>query len=624
MMADLYDNISDPERPRIRLLTLLRPGLQDDGIRCHLNTYDISDVPPYDSLSYVWGDASDRKLIECNGQPLGVTSNLFKALQGLRLRDEDLVLWVDAVCIDQSNLAERSSQIQFMSNIYGNSSRTLIWLGEPDAASDIVLSLCFNLLEDEQQWPPIFRSPGIIEALLSFFERPWWVRCWIIQEFLLSPSPVLIINGAEVAWEVIQRIIFRIADEVAEAGPKGADVPFVATMYRLAQCEGFVAASALHKKKLSNSAVVELLDLLLEFRNFRATDPRDKVYALLGMVTGTHVGIYPDYTVSTMECYTSAAFAILESSRDLRLLDALVVFERNRDLGLPSWVPQWDSESRAEMDPGQRLPSLLQSVKSASQGARAEPLYNASLHRQFTHLGRIGPNVLVLDGLVMDKIVDLSDALFFPVSYHSQLAASGLSVDNPDYPDFVKSGIIQMGQQCDTLTTWRRLGIHDVPSQQYPTGETHLIAFLYTTNGPEDDLVQASEELQDAIHLHDSPNSHLSTIMGAALDTTSTTSRHMFQGLLQLNAGAAKASAGVSLPHCWDKRLARTANGYLGLLPSSAQVGDSLALLPGASTPVVIRASGDSQWSLIGSCYVHGLMHGEAWDESRVERLQFI
>jgi hypothetical protein len=122
-----------PDQEEIRLLHLL-PGGWLDPIKCQLTIGRLSDRPVYYGLSYVWGDSIDRPIISINNEPFPVTKNLFSALRRIRAHypAETTVLWVDAICIDQSNTTERSNQVAMMGKIYSCCREVLMWLGELD------------------------------------------------------------------------------------------------------------------------------------------------------------------------------------------------------------------------------------------------------------------------------------------------------------------------------------------------------------------------------------------------------------------------------------------------------------------------------------------------------------
>ncbi|KAI4924338.1 uncharacterized protein J4E92_007419, partial [Alternaria infectoria] len=118
----------DASRKEIRLLHV-HPGAWNDDIECHLETASLNDNPQFYAISYVWGDPTITLPIRIDGEPLEITQNLRNGLQRLRRTDEVLIIYADAACINQSDLNERSEQVQLMGEIYSLAEETFIWLG---------------------------------------------------------------------------------------------------------------------------------------------------------------------------------------------------------------------------------------------------------------------------------------------------------------------------------------------------------------------------------------------------------------------------------------------------------------------------------------------------------------
>jgi hypothetical protein len=136
---------NDGNQSMFRLLTL-HSGVHGSPISCELQVVPIRNPPKYEALSYVWGDPTVTKEIRLSGKPFHITTNLESALQRLRLSNATRYLWVDAICIDQTNLPERSGQVQMMAKIFSGAASVLVWLGEADqytnSAFDAVEDLC--------------------------------------------------------------------------------------------------------------------------------------------------------------------------------------------------------------------------------------------------------------------------------------------------------------------------------------------------------------------------------------------------------------------------------------------------------------------------------------------------
>ena len=173
-----------------RLITV-SAGEGDDSLMCTLSHEDLGTCPPptYETISYCWGDASIRDILTLNDIPISVPASTAAALRRVRLSDEARVVWLDAVCIDQSSVDERSQQVGIMGDIYRNGSCNLIYLGEDDI-EEALLSIkaivneaaqtegSFTLLRNEvgawQYSSTPIQAEYTVEALIKFFAIPWF------------------------------------------------------------------------------------------------------------------------------------------------------------------------------------------------------------------------------------------------------------------------------------------------------------------------------------------------------------------------------------------------------------------------------------------------------------------
>lgn len=151
-MADTFEYTPLPDAERIRILVLHPSDNYDDPVRCGLEVTRRDATDPYAALSYSWGmnkdgDASLSRTIEVSGRTLDITQNLFEGLKRIRRPDSEARLWVDAVCIDQSDPEEKNHQVARMSEIYSNAAKTIAWLGEGETEKDdLAISSLFHFL----------------------------------------------------------------------------------------------------------------------------------------------------------------------------------------------------------------------------------------------------------------------------------------------------------------------------------------------------------------------------------------------------------------------------------------------------------------------------------------------
>jgi hypothetical protein len=172
------------EPDRIRLLRLLPDTNQTAPIHCQLLEYTLQGpvrgTHLYEALSYVWGDSKERHAIFINEHPFNVRENIYAALSCLRDRSLERVIWVDAVCINQSNEQEKEQQIQLMAKIYGQANRVVVWLGEATDDSDQALEEI--RVAGGKKSTNSSKNETIQQAVLALLQRPWFRRIWVREQ----------------------------------------------------------------------------------------------------------------------------------------------------------------------------------------------------------------------------------------------------------------------------------------------------------------------------------------------------------------------------------------------------------------------------------------------------------
>ena len=168
----------------IRLVTLYPASDSKQEIICEINQFklDRETIPSYEAVSWIWGVHGEHDIKIMSGYTTFVrtaTPNLTSALKSLRGTRNKRVLWIDALCIDMENLAERNNQIMMMSSIFGMAQNVCVWLGEADSASDIA----FDFIRDEvltlQGFDELCEDPVAVpkwRALHNLMGREWFQR----------------------------------------------------------------------------------------------------------------------------------------------------------------------------------------------------------------------------------------------------------------------------------------------------------------------------------------------------------------------------------------------------------------------------------------------------------------
>lgn len=176
----------------IRLLRLKPHEDETAPIQCQLFNYSLQEIKRgshlYEALSCVWGNLKNPQPIYIDKHPFIVGENLHLALLHLRKRILERIIWVDAVCIDQTNNEEKEHQIQFMAKIYGQANRVIVWLGKMIENSDLALE-AIRLAADKK---PINSSNKemIQQAILKLLQRPWFERIWVRQQTPITSAQI--------------------------------------------------------------------------------------------------------------------------------------------------------------------------------------------------------------------------------------------------------------------------------------------------------------------------------------------------------------------------------------------------------------------------------------------------
>lgn len=598
MRVPLYQSLVEQE---FRLLSVF-PGCYGDEIKCRLFPTLLSGESQYEALSYVWGSAEKCETIFVNGQPIKVTSNLERALRHLRCNDRPRTLWVDALCINQEDLGERSDQVANMNLIYSLATATIVYLGDEDEHTaggfDMLRMFAQNLHFDQY---PIWRAdirnkpslmPSDLVSARHVLALPWWQRTWVVQEIALAKAIFLVCGKQSLSWDKIVAPAAKAINEHVNsccthllASPVDAEVGRTLQMMRAEINNLQLIRDTIQGTK--SNPVPPLYQIISCFRHRRATDSRDKIYGFLALHRpNTANQLRADYTLSLNEAYMKAAFSMIQNARTLDLLYYAGYDERKKNL--PSWVPDWTLEDSATKD-------------IYWQSGHAEHLqdYNAAGDLPF-ELHNINRNLLVVNGMTFDAISRVGLSMFYDIDKPYE---AGPVLHNWE------SGIANFEKEMGVSKDYAGGGLWK--DAYWQTLCADLIAHLEVTlRGflPQDQLLKVCLELFKVYRVWSGLSN---TLIGHDKDAfanpaTDPTQPKAFGQIMFFVRGIQ------------TRRLFLTQKGYLGLGPRSLRPGDEIRLLAGGKTPFVMRPSKTiisgqhvSSCYLIGDAYIHGIMHGE-------------
>jgi len=339
---------------------------------CQITDLEAPSFDEFEALSYAWGNVIPTSKIEFpNNSYLSIAANLESFLRYRRQPDQPVTLWIDAICINQDDVEERNSQVQAMGMIYFLASRLSIWLGPPSDDS----ALAMNALREFSYENPFAKLSSSLEqsaAIDYLLQRAWWFRAWVIQEVAFAVGTkyqkTTVRCGFEcMTWMQLVTSCSRMHVNALNMRQRLPGVQYVLSLDALASRGKDELWGA------SEPYPCRLLRHLSEYRDCLASDPRDKIYSLIGLWmdafdAGTKIGDRSNdkthrpapavnYMHKVGEVYTEFASWILDTTQSLQLLHhCQPLFSSTSEVkaALPTWVPDW-SQALVQA----RLPSTM-------------------------------------------------------------------------------------------------------------------------------------------------------------------------------------------------------------------------------------------------------------------------
>lgn len=553
-----------PKPTSFRLFYLDPAPPTSPQVHGELKICDLDNPPEYECLSYVWGKGGKDSMIGVGQSILENTASLRYALMHLRLPDRVRVLWIDQLCIDQTNLDERSQQVQQMGRIYQTAQLDLLWLGEESRDSHYALKWVQETIDASRS--AALRTQGAVPKLIgadkmskqmwefirdTFLQRPIWRRMWIVQEILLSKKIQIMCGRDTLSWSYLE---FMMETDLFQArNMAGGSFNML-----LSHAFNTVLFLVRWRAQIQRGSRHPLRELLYTFQSWNATDERDKVFGLLGLAED--IGIVPDYKKSTSDVFIEAATAVIKNSQTLNFIcNDQVDKVKEGAAPLPSWV----FRVGAKFAP---LDSVV-----------GEPIFNAGdTTPPKTPRFSIEGNVLTAPGCHLDYIDTLSDTAdnmaWSSPEWHVQLYSSIPQAAIPE------DGSGFSAEKWDAI--WRAL-VHD--------RNTSMVRL--TTQ----EILQYRGEFLDWYHTIASTGSPPS---------------------IEPKPDFIRALESIQVT---KRRFAITKEKKLLVsVHDAARIGDEVCVLESASVPLVVRRierkekGGVEEYLKVGTAFGHGLMYGEA------------
>ncbi|PWY71802.1 HET-domain-containing protein [Aspergillus sclerotioniger CBS 115572] len=632
---------------------------EDSLIQLNLQVVDLEqNPPPFQALSYTWGSPflddelareydseSHPRYISLNGRKVEVRRNLFEFIQRWdsspesihdnhfeaslpvkHLEDSDdsfshtkgletkpvTYLWVDALCINQDDLIERKEQVMLMSRIYTKATMVLVWLGIEDESVEHAVEFV-NDLQTESYGEAMNHSDRVQAAADWWRNRTWFTRAWVIQEVALAQHIRLLCGSEDMDyWQ-----FFKSLNSTSLDGTHVAGVPLF-----LAKGDGTGNYQPLHlidiririspdsrERKMVRQNIAQpvatwehkpsLSVLLSKSWAFQATDPRDKIYSLLGISRDDfRHRIEPDYEVDAASLIVRVGRIFMEGSPDepiqrwtsgtcevLEPLEGLSFVEAGylNELELPSWIASFGVDRTYY-----RLWMLDFNAGRVELGRTMDLIIPSD-----------NPRALHLRGIYRDRII--------------------MTMQIPGrFPT----------EQIETMPLALLRFMNYLPLIYHPTGQSRAEALRRTLLVDQTDDLLPTDTIESE-HLS-KQRLHCESALEDDAEADQLQAMPEFQEFVYgTGSGPTPLDLGImDKYHAKGRSIFETENGYIGLGSWCAECGDEVWLIAGARTPYILRALPEEDVSgevpervLIEEAYVHGTMHGEEMDEEELEEV---
>ncbi|KAF2712559.1 hypothetical protein K504DRAFT_372011 [Pleomassaria siparia CBS 279.74] len=668
----------------IRLLQFSRKS-NHDGISStwtftgRLQDFELSEAPPFYTASYVWGEnlhdqsTTTTTTIALESGTLPVLSSLTPFLNMVCAHTDFSAKdwwWIDSLCINLKDTQEREDQVKIMGSIYQRAKRVIIWLGEerePDSDCTGVTRFLSRL----SSLPPEFRTNKALRTKLlekkldaqwrgvgRLLCRKWWTRVWTLQEYVLPPEARFYCGRHSISRGKFKSAMYNIhlcstgsGDYSNELIPRHA---FDAAFNRRRIHQWY--------QRYNGMGLVALMAYL---GNQSATDARDMIYSVLGLINEQDrrlVGT-AEYTSSVEHIYAKLVRSFWNEYQSLDIICFSHLFnphsgnlnppETGGGKAVPSWAPDW----RARVEFSSPVP-LMVSQSASEYIGNFRPLGSATFKAKYDAPGpnlkrkanvRFDDNLKEMwcDGVILDTVEGLGGLEDCQTRCRSHVCRDS----GHEVVQSVRTGQ-EEGKRADaslaivqritrSLVLDRRdkyLRFHAL--EQYVSSFLVLCHACIANDGCVDNHGESVRPIDELFAVWWQQNKHVRIglkTMEQHITTTiaASTNPSLFSQIPipTLQPSYYFVPPSPKLPACDNpesedqdsyltrfhdtvrkksRKLMVTSQDYIGMAPCRARLGDVVAVLFGCSIPLLMRRVGVREaWTIVGEAYVDGFMGGQ-------------
>ena len=601
----VYEPLNPSKTSSFRLVELL-PGEHDSTVECRLLVDSWGPGgSPYEALSYVWGHEAHNKRIQLNGQDFNITPNLHSALMALRHNiTKPKMLWIDAISISQNDVTEKNDQVIYMGSIYANCTQVLIWLGDEGGMTREAIeflnhvrsklpalsSLSNESLREFWRMAPL-DSDTVDEivhprfaaqwcAIGKIFQRDWWIRAWVFQEFVMAPIVSYQLGPMNFHGGLLLMALWITYHHSEKFQCIIDSVPDFESLRESIILSGY-EINQTRLNYISNVSNTHFAYLLGCQRLKECADARDRVYSILSMASfPIQEALVPDYSRSVRHIYTSAVRAYVSVYEDLDIL-AYSMHGSSSDI-YPSWCPNWNMP-RSRLTLGG--PVITRGFAASGNEPAVAKFSNDSNILWLKGFRADNANVTGFQGthaeFSWENVGGKIEATWDIQSIAQALASTHYgTLQSP--PGNYTSG----DRDEESPGKFQKISILKALISTLAAGDVPMLdeKWFSTERKP---LGPSETKIQEPVLLHN--------------ENTGESWPRDLEGFYEL------------LCHkTWGRTIVLSSKGRLGLAPKDTKVGDEVFILWGFRTPAILRKRPDDTYTWIGDAYMHGMMCGEA------------
>ncbi|RBA20656.1 hypothetical protein FPRO05_08103 [Fusarium proliferatum] len=580
-----------PSPSHIRVLSI-QPGVNEDTLVASFELLDLNAANiRFEAISYQWSEGGGQKAsMRLRGEKISINAYLRRILLHLRLEQHIRVVWADALCINQSDHAERLQQVSIMQRIYSQAFRVIGFVGK----DYIRASMCFNAIKAlTSAWFEVRKTLGrnnmsssapdniygcvMNEAsmcrIVEVFQSGYWKRLWVVQELVSSRGAVIRWGKAEISWTLLglattlirnNKSLMTMFNRINKS--KRSPGPFQGG---LDARTGLMNAYFMYRMSSTQfrGDSMSCLDVLRLTRNFDVSERLDRIYAILGLPS-QHTGpgrtsIPPDYRLLPDGLYSRVFYWVYQThDNPLEILSAV----RHTTLfypDFPTWIPRWH----------------VRPIRSIGISHRASMKFDASAGWKPNPPAKLiwsqSERCLILQGFVLASIT----------SAHRVLPTANTKDRLSRHKKFKK--------HKTELNHW--LNVH---VRTHNRIEARLSLVLTAGQDWYGNILKEQNRI----------NEHIASFIKW--------SRDYFNNAKPCDEEAIRYGQTVNNV-CRDRQIFRATNCLLGIGPNLLRKGDLVCVVAGGPVPYILRPLGDDTFYFVGECYVAGYMFGEAVSEWR-------